>query len=248
MSGINLQGKVALITGSSRGIGRAIAERLAAAGADIAVNYTQGREAAAEVVATVERLGAKAVAFQADVSKTADVHRLFEEASAQFGHLDIVVSAAGIIVHKPFGETTEEDFDRLFNINAKGTFFVMQEAAKRLADGGRIIAFSSTLTSLMAPGFAAYNGTKGAVEQFVRSLAKELGKRKITVNAVAPGPVETDMITKTESRESLQFLAGLSAFARLGQPDEIADVVAFLASDAARWVSGQTVRVNGAVM
>lgn len=247
MSGNNLQGKVALVTGSSRGIGRAIAERLAAAGANIAVNYAQGSEAAAEVVSTIERLGSKAAAFQADVSKTADVRRLFEQATKEFGRLDIAVSTAGIILHKPFGETTEEDFDRIFDINTKGTFFVMQEAAKRLADGGRIIAFSTTLTTLMVPGFAAYAGSKGAVEQFVRSLSKELGKRQITVNGVAPGPVETELLTKTESRESLQYFASMSAFGRLGLPDDIADVVAFLASDAGRWISGQTLRVNGAV-
>ncbi len=243
----SLTGKVALVTGASRGIGRAVAERLARAGASIGVNFSQGREAAAEVVADIENRGGRAVALQADVGRPAEIRRLFEQTLGAFGQVDIVVATAGVMIHKPFTDTTEEDFDRIFDINAKGAFFVMQEAARHLADGGRIIAFSTTLTAMMVPGYAAYSGTKAAVEQFVRSLSREVGARKITVNAVAPGPVETDLLLHTETPQSLQFLAGLSAFGRLGQPADIAEVVAFLASDEARWVSGQVVRANGAL-
>jgi 3-oxoacyl-[acyl-carrier protein] reductase len=242
-----LKGKVALITGASRGIGRAIAERLSRDGAAVVVNYARNADAARTVVAEIEAAGGKAFAVQADVGRVAEVVRLFDETIAHFGRLDILVNNAGVMFNKPVSAVTEEEFDLVFAVNVKGTFFACQQAATRLAEGGRIINFSSTTTVMMLPTYGAYVASKGAVEQLSRSLAKELGPRGITVNVVSPGPTETELFSIGKTEEQRQRLAQASAFGRLGQPPEIAEVVAFLASDAANWVTGQNVRVNGGV-
>lgn len=242
-----LKGKVALITGASRGIGRAIAERLSRDGAAVVVNYARNADAAGDVVAEIEAAGGQAFAVQADVGRVSEVVRLFDETIAHFGKLDILVNNAGIMFNKPISAVTEEEFDRVFAVNVKGTFFACQQAATRLAEGGRILNFSSTTTVMMLPTYGAYVASKGAVEQLSRSLAKELGPRGITVNVVSPGPTDTELFNAGKTEEQRQRLAQASAFGRVGQPPEIAEVVAFLASDAANWVTGQNIRVNGGV-
>jgi 3-oxoacyl-[acyl-carrier protein] reductase len=242
---MNLQGKVAIVTGASRGIGRAIAHRLGQAGASVVVNYAGNEAAANEAVAAVEAAGGLAVAIQADVSDRSQVNRLFDETLGRFGKLDILVNNAGIMFNKPLIDVAEEEFDRIFAINVKGTFFACQQAARRMADGGRIINFSSSTTALLLPTYGAYVATKGAVEQMSRVLAKELGPRGITVNVVSPGPTETELFNEGKSEQDKQRFAQMSAFGRLGLPADIADVVALLVSDEARWITGQNIRANG---
>jgi 3-oxoacyl-[acyl-carrier protein] reductase len=239
-----LQGKNALVTGSSRGIGRAIAERLAADGAAVVVNYARSPQQAREVVDGIKARDGKALAIQADVSKPAEVKRLFDETEKQVGPLDIVVANAGVYLSKPLVENTEADYDHVFNINTKGVFFTLQEAARRVRDGGRIIAVSTGGTKMPFANAALYLGSKAAVEQFVRSLAREMGPRNITANILSPGFTDTDMLNSEEVRA---LGASLSPFNRIGTPQEVADVSAFLASDAARWVTGQNLQAGGGV-
>jgi 3-oxoacyl-[acyl-carrier protein] reductase len=244
----NLKGKIALVTGASRGIGRAIAQRLAREGAAVAINYARNADDAVKLKNEIEAAGGKAFTVQADVARVSEVIRLFDETLAHFGRLDILVNNAGIMFTKSVSATTEAEFDRIFAINVKGVFFACQQAATRLADGGRIINLSSSTTARPMPTYGAYVATKGAVEQFTRSLAGELGPRRITVNAISPGPTETELFLEGKTPEQLERFAKLSVFGRLGQPPEIAEVVAFLASDAAGWVTGQNIRVNGGLV
>lgn len=243
-----LSGKVAIVTGAARGIGRAIALRLAADGAAVVVNYAGSSGPAGEVVAEVERLGGRALAVQADVSKPADVRRLFDETVKHFGRLDVLANNAGVTVNKPVAEVTEGEFDRLFAVNVKGTFLCCQEAARRMADGGRIVNFSSSTTALMLPGYAVYCATKGAVEQLTHVLAKELGPRGITVNTVSPGPTDTELFSQGKSEEQKQTFARMAALGRLGRPEDIAALVAALVGPDAGWVTGQNVRANGGLI
>ncbi|BAY35126.1 short-chain dehydrogenase/reductase SDR (plasmid) [Nostoc carneum NIES-2107] len=242
-----LTGKVAIITGASRGIGKAIALKLASKGASVVVNYAGNTAKAEEVVAEITQHGGQAIAIQADISQVAEIERLFAQAIAKFGKVDILVNNAGSIVYKPITEITEADFDKIFAVNVKGTFFACQQAAQKLTEGGRIINFSSSTTALMLPTYSAYVATKGAVEQITRVLAKELGAKKITVNAVSPGPTDTELFRDGKSDEQINRLAQMAALGKLGDVQEIADVVAFLASDEARWITGQNIRVNGGI-
>jgi 3-oxoacyl-[acyl-carrier protein] reductase len=243
-----LNGKVALITGASRGIGRAVALRLARDGATVVVNYAGSAEAARGVVAQIEAQGGRAVAVQADVGKVADVERLFGATFEHFDRLDILVNNAGVFFTKPLAEVSEEEFDRIFAVNVKGTFLCCQQAAVRMAEGGRIVNVSSSTTALMLPRYSAYVATKGAVEQLSHVLAKELGPRGITVNVVSPGPTDTELFSSDKTEEDKRRYAQMAALGRLGQPEDIADVVAFLASDEARWVTGQNLRANGGLV
>jgi 3-oxoacyl-[acyl-carrier protein] reductase len=245
MDSTSLAGKVAIVTGASRGIGRAIALRLAREGAAVTVNYAGNAAAAAEVVAEIEKAGGQALAVQADVSKVPDATRLFDETMNRFGKADVLVNNAGLILYKLLVDTTEAEFDRLFAVNVKGTYFTCQQAARRMADGGRIVNFSSSTTSLMLPTYSAYVGTKGAVEQITHVLAKELGPRHITVNCVSPGPTDTELFGEGKTEEQKQALGKMAALGRLGQPQDIAGVVALLVGNDAGWVTGQTIRANG---
>ncbi len=243
----NISNKVAIVTGASRGIGASIAERLAGDGFTVVVNYSGNAAPAEELARKIEGKGGKAISAQADVSDAKAVARMFDSAEAAFGRIDVLVNNAGILKTLPLAETSDEEFDRHFAINAKGTFNTMREAAKRLQSGGRIINFSSTTLALNMPGYAVYNGTKAAVEAFTHVFAKELRGRDITVNAVAPGPIATDLFLTGKSDELIAQFAKMPPLERLGQPDDIAKIVAFLAGPDAGWVNGQIVRANGGV-
>ncbi|HWH79880.1 MAG TPA: SDR family oxidoreductase [Candidatus Binatus sp.] len=239
-----LKGKSALVTGGSRGIGRAIVERLAADGAAVVINYSRNKSFAEEMVDGIVARGGRAVAISADVSKPAEVRRLFNEAEKAVGNLDIVVANAGVYLSRPLIENTEADYDYVFDINTRGVFFTLQEAARRVSDGGRIVVVSSGGTKMMFPNASLYLGSKAAVEQFARSLSRELGPRNVTVNILSPGFTDTDMLPE----EYRAFGASLSAFNRVGTPEEVADVSAFLASHAARWVTGENIQAGGGVV
>jgi 3-oxoacyl-[acyl-carrier protein] reductase len=240
----SLSGKVAIVTGSSSGIGRAIAERLAEDGAIVVVNYGTSAEKAQQVVTGIQAKGGKAVAVQADMSQVADARRLVIETVKQFGRLDILVNNAGKFMSKPLMETTEEEFDQVMALHAKGPYFAMQEAAKVLKDGGRIVNISTLGTHMNFPGATAHLGSKAALEQYTRGLAQELAPRGITVNTVSPG------ITHTGVRTVHYRLFGfqLSPFTRLGLPKDIADVVAFLVGEEARWLTGQNIHAGGGIV
>ncbi|HSE58871.1 MAG TPA: SDR family oxidoreductase [Nitrospiraceae bacterium] len=244
MAGLN--GKVAIVTGASRGIGRAIAERLAQDGASVVVNYTRNADEAKKVVAGIEDKGGRAIAIQADVGRIADVRRLFQEVHQAFGRLDILINNAGIFWPKPLAEVTEREYDEMFSVNAKGPLFAMQEAAKRMADGGRIVNLSTGGTQLAFPGISLYGGSKSALEFFTKVAAKELGSRAITVNTIAPGYTETDMLPSDPSFRQMGEQS--SPLKRLGTPKDIADVVAFIVSDDARWITGGTIQAGGGVV
>jgi 3-oxoacyl-[acyl-carrier protein] reductase len=246
--GQGLAGKVALVTGAARGIGRAVALRLARDGAAVVVNYSGSAEQAREVVRLIEQAGGRAVAVQADVSQAGDVRRLFDAAFEAFGRLDILVNNAGVMFTKPVAEVGEGEFDRIFAVNVRGTFLCCREAARRMAEGGRIVNLSSSTTALMLPGYAAYVATKGAVEQFSHVLAKELGPKGITVNVVSPGPTDTELFGQGKTEEQKQQFARMAALGRLGRPEDIAAVVALLAGPDAGWVTGQNVRANGGLI
>ncbi|MDF0668226.1 MAG: glucose 1-dehydrogenase [Nitrospira sp.] len=240
----SLSGKVAIVTGASNGIGRAIAERLAEEGAIVVVNYSKSAEKAQQVVAVIQAKGGKALAVQADMSQVAGARRLVADTVKQFNRLDILVNNAGKFMPKPLEETTEEDFDGVIALNAKGPYFAMQEAARALKDGGRIVNISTGGTHQRFPGATAYLGSKAALEQYTKGLAQELAPRGITVNTVSPGFTETGMMTE----EYRQMGIELSPMKRLGVPKDIADVVAFIVSEEARWLTGQTIQAGGGIV
>ncbi len=236
---------VALVTGASRGIGATIARRLVRDGFAVAVNYASSPAEAEKLVAELVQTGGKAVAVKADVSNADDVRKMFDTVEQRLGKVDVLVNNAGILKTMPLAQTTDEVFAQTFAINVGGVFNTLREAATRLNDGGRIINLSSTTLALNLPGYSIYNGTKAAVEAFSRVFAKELRGRRITVNCVAPGPVATDLFLNGKTEEQIAQFSKMPPLERLGQPDDIASAVAFLAGPDGAWVNGQALRANG---
>jgi 3-oxoacyl-[acyl-carrier protein] reductase len=238
--------RVALVSGASKGIGEAIAARLAADGFRVAVHYGGDETGAAGVVQRIAAAGRTARAFAANIAVSAEVRKLFDAVIAAFGRLDVVVNNAGVgLPPTPIAQVSEEDFDRVMTTNARGTFLMMREAANRLPEDGRIVSIATSLSVTGRPGFGAYVASKSAVEGLTRVLARELAPKRITVNAVAPGPIDTALFRKGKTEAMLNASAAFSPLNRVGQPGEIADVVAFLAGPQSTWVSGQVVRANG---
>jgi 3-oxoacyl-[acyl-carrier protein] reductase len=240
--------RCAIITGSSRGIGAAIAAGLAAEGLAVIVNYSGNAEPADELVRRIEAAGGKALAQKADVSRAAEVAAMFDAAEAAFGGVDVLVNNAGIMKLAPVSESGDDLVDRHLSINLKGTINTLREAARRLRDGGRIVNFSSSVVGLYQPTYGIYAATKAGVEALTHVLAKELGARGITVNAVAPGPTATGLFLDDKDQATIDRIAQAAPLGRLGQPEDIAAVVAFLAGPDGGWVNGQVLRANGGVV
>ncbi len=240
--------QVAIVTGASRGIGAAIAERLVADGFTVIVNYSGNQALADELVRKIEQSGGRALSARADVSDAAAVAQLFDRAEQAFGGVDILVNNAGVIALAPVAEMSDADVDRLIDINLKGTFNTLREAAKRLRDNGRIINFSSSVVGLLQPSYGMYAASKAAVEALTSVLAKELRGRNITVNAIAPGPTATGLFLDGKTPELIDRLAKMAPLERLGQPQDIAAAVSFLAGADGAWINGQTLRANGGII
>jgi 3-oxoacyl-[acyl-carrier protein] reductase len=241
-------GKVAVVTGSSRGIGAATAKRLARDGYAVTVNCVQNRDLAANVVRDIEAAGGRAIWVQADVSDPKAVQRLFDSCERAFGGVDVAVANAGIMRLAPIRDMADEDFDRMWAVNGKGSFNTLREAARRVRDGGRIIALSSSITQLRTATYGPYAATKMAQDMFVSCLAKELEGRRVSVNALAPGVVNTTLFTDGKTPQQIAAFAQRTPYKRLGEPTDIADVIASLCSMDSQWVHGQTVFANGGIV
>jgi 3-oxoacyl-[acyl-carrier protein] reductase len=237
--------KTAIVTGASRGIGRTIALRLAADGFGVVVNFAGNTAKAEEVVNEITSAGGRALAIQADVANPEDVKQLFEKTLKAFGQIDVVVNNAGIMPLSPIAKGDVETFDKVIATNLRGTFLVLAQAAQHVAEGGRIIAFSSSVLAKSFPAYGPYIASKAGVEGLVHVLANELRGHKITVNAVAPGPVATELFLGDKTEEQIAQLSKLAPLERLGEPSDIASVVSFLAGPDGAWVNSQVLRANG---
>jgi 3-oxoacyl-[acyl-carrier protein] reductase len=245
-----LKGKVALVTGASKGIGAGIAKALASEGASVVVNYASSKEGAERVVGEIEKGGGKAIAVQGDVAKSADVKRIFAETKQAFGRFDILVNNAGVYQFTPLEQITEEEFHRQFNTNVLGLLLATQEAAKHFGDeGGNIINISSTVTAITPPNSSVYTATKGAVDSITRVLSKELGPKKIRVNAINPGMVETEGVHSAGflGSDFQKQLESQTPLGRIGQTDDISPVAVFLASPDSGWLTGETILASGGI-
>jgi len=244
---MTLENKVIIVTGASRGIGKEIAVQLAKNGAKVVVNYSNNSKEAKETVDTITKNNGSAIAIKADVSRKTDVTELFDKTISTYGKVDVLVNNAGVMISKQLKDNTEDDFSKQFDINVKGIFNTLQEAYHKLSDNGNIINISSSTVKLMFPTYALYSASKAAVEQMTRVFSKEIG-RGISVNALAPGATETELFMKGKSQEFIDKLSSMNAFNRLAQPLDIAKVVLFLASDDSKWISGQVIGANGALV
>jgi NAD(P)-dependent dehydrogenase (short-subunit alcohol dehydrogenase family) len=249
MTGIQ-SGKVAVVTGGSANLGKLFAESLASDGANVVVHYNGARrdDEAAKVVADLETRGVKAMAYQADLTKLAEITGLIDATVQHFGHWDSLVNTAGVIVRKLLAETTEEEYDSSFAINAKVPFFLMREAYTKMADAGRVINIVTTQVAVTAATYSAYAGSKGPVEHFTKAFAKEVGSRGVTVNCIAPGPQKTSFLFGAENDKTLAWLAEQTISGELGDPVDVVPVMRFLAAPDASWVTAQTVYVNGGMI
>jgi 3-oxoacyl-[acyl-carrier protein] reductase len=243
----DLEGKVALVIGGSRNQGAAFAKDIASRGATTVISYANGDAAAEETLLALKEFGVTAEAVRSDARVSAEVDALFADVVARHGRLDVVVHTPGAVLKKPLVEFTDADFDHLIDLNTRSAFNTLRATARHVADNGRYVVLSTTLTSVMTGTYGLYSGSKAAVERMVLAAAKELGARGITVNAVAPGPVDDDFYRHAETPESIEAATHHSPRNRLGHPEDIAPVVGWLISEAAGWVSGQTVRANGAM-
>ncbi|MBO6578291.1 MAG: SDR family oxidoreductase [Thalassospira sp.] len=239
------QNKTAIITGASRGIGVALAKRLAADGFNVVINYASSAGPAEELADSLKSQGHKAIAIKADIARSDAVKALFDKTIAEFGGVDVIVNNAGVMTTTPIADMDDATYDAMMDINVRGTFNMLREGAKHLRNHGRVINFSTTALHLKLPGYAVYNATKAAVEAMTGVFAKELRGRQITVNAVAPGPVATELFLNGKTDEQIANFAKMPPLERLGEPDDIAGVVSFLAGPDSRWVDGQTIRANG---
>jgi 3-oxoacyl-[acyl-carrier protein] reductase len=240
--------RVAIITGASHGIGAAVSERLALDGLAVVINYASGSERADALVAKIGAAGGTAIAVKGDVSDAAAVKALFDATEQAFGGVDVLVNNAGVMHLTPIAEAPDDAFDKTIAVNLKGTFNGIREAARRLRDGGRIVSFSSSVVGLYQPTYAIYAATKAGIEAMSHIAAKELGPRGISVNAIAPGPVDTPLFTGGKTQEQIDAIKRMNPFGRLGEPEDIARVVSFLAGPDGGWVSGQVLRANGGVI
>ena len=242
---MKLENKIALVTGASRGIGRAIALRLAQEGARVAVHYNANQNAAQEVVNEIEKCGGTAQMFAADLSKIEDARRLAAQVGSTLGAIELLVNNAGAAQFARLHKVDASEYDAMFALNTKSVFFLTQAAAQNMPDGGRIILISSGITRANVPGGSAYAGSKAAIEAFTRCWAAEFGARQITVNTVSPGMTETDLLLESTPQHALDAFAKQTPVGRLGKPQDIADVVAFLCSDDARWITANNLLANG---
>jgi 3-oxoacyl-[acyl-carrier protein] reductase len=243
-----LLGKIAIVTGSSRGIGAGIALTLAKAGATVVINYAGNQMAAEKTCEAITAAGSEAIAIQADVSDPVAVKNLFDKTLQQFQRIDILVNNAGILLFKEISEIQNDELDRIVDINLKSVFYALREATGKLADHGRVVTISSTVTRLMLPKYGVYAATKAAIEQLTRVFAREMGKRGITANSVLPGPVDTELFRAGKTAADIERMAAMAALGRIGDSGDIAQAVLFLVSDEARWVTGQSIGVNGGII
>ncbi len=244
----SLHGKVAIVTGSSRGIGREIALTLAKAGAKVIINYVHDKTAADAVRRAISQTGGECRVVRADVSDPVQVQQLFEATLEHFKRIDILVNNAGILLFKEIADIQDDEFDRIIDVNVKSVFYTLREAAAMLADHGRVVNISSTVTRVMLPKYGAYAASKAAVEQLTRIFAREVGRRGITANTILPGPVDTELFRTGKTAADIERMADMAALGRIGETDDIAQVVLFLVSDEARWITGQAIGVNGGII
>jgi 3-oxoacyl-[acyl-carrier protein] reductase len=242
---MNLKNKVAFVSGASRGIGRAIALRLARDGADVIVHYSRSADGAKQTVAEIEKMGCRALAVQADLADLNAIENACTSIKSTFGTIDILVNNAGYAKYDVLEKVSQDDFDAIFDINTKGLFFLTQEISKIMNDGGRIINISSGITGARVPGGSVYAGSKAAIEAFARCWAAELGARNITVNTISPGMTKTEMLMEVVPETARDAAIKSTPLGRLGEPQDIADAVALLCSEEARWITAQNLKVNG---
>ncbi len=243
-----LHGKVAIVTGASRGIGSEIALALSKAGAKVVVNYVKNKQAADKVCAAISDAGGECLAVKADVSDPIAVRRLFDETIQHFNCVDILVNNAGILIFKKISEMQDDEFNQIIDVNLKSVFYTLREAATKLANNGRVVNISSTVTRLMLPKYGPYAATKGGVEQLTRIFAREIGEKGITANTVSPGPVYTELFRAGKTEEDIKRMSAMASLGRIGEIDDIAQIVLFLVSDEAKWVTGQDIGANGGII